>query len=452
MNSLDMAIRVENLSKMFRLYGAQKDMLVELLTGRSRHREHWALQDVSFEVKRGEVFGVIGRNGAGKSTLLKILAGTLDKTSGLAETKGKISAILELGTGFNPEYTGLENIYMGGICLGMSRQEIDKKLDWIIDFSELERFIGNPIKTYSSGMQARLAFSLAMSVEPEIFIVDEALATGDTFFVNKCLRRIMEICESGATVLIVSHQLSTIERLCGRCMWLKDGRIEMIGDSHEVVKLYETQSFREEKDAYRRHAEADTGLESGYLKATTAALIAAGAPSLTPEVRGAQWVDGERVAFNSGKVELTKFEILDERLEPTYVFNQGDEIIIRLHYRCLEPILNDKIMPVLAIYFQGTMVTGSIGSEWGLEYTDLSGSGYYECRYPANCFGAGEYIVTAGVVRDVPSQKSSDLISMYWKQFRFKVSRKKSRPYNYTFEPVVRWSHVSLAEDVDCQA
>jgi ABC-type polysaccharide/polyol phosphate transport system ATPase subunit len=246
--SSEIAIHVANLSKEFKIYSHPSDMFLEILSGKPHHKPFWALRDISFDVYRGQVVGLIGRNGAGKSTLLKIITGTLDKTSGEVETHGRISSILELGTGFSGEYTGRENIYLGGLMVGLSREEIKEKEDWIIEFSELQDFIDQPFKTYSTGMQARLTFSTAVCIDPDILIVDEILAVGDVRFARKSFGKIQEFRDAGNTILLVSHDSNTINSICDYAILLENGKIVEIGEPKAVTKTYWKMMFVDQDD------------------------------------------------------------------------------------------------------------------------------------------------------------------------------------------------------------
>lgn len=234
----EIAIHVANLSKEFKLYSHPSDMFFEMLRGKPRYKPFWALRDVSFDVYRGQVVGLLGRNGAGKSTLLKIISGTLDKTSGEVQTHGRISSILELGTGFSGEYTGRENIYLGGLMVGLSREEIKGKEDWIIEFSELRDFIDQPFKTYSTGMQARLTFSTAVCIDPDILIVDEALSVGDARFARKCFVKMEEFRKAGQTILLVSHDSNQVASFCDHAIILENGRVFDRGDPSRLRGVY----------------------------------------------------------------------------------------------------------------------------------------------------------------------------------------------------------------------
>lgn len=238
MTNKDIAIQVKGLSKVFYLYSKPIELLKEFVLRKKNHRERWALKDVSFEVKKGEVVGLIGRNGSGKSTLLRILSGILDKTSGEVFINGNVSSILELGTGFHPEYTGRENILMGGMCLGMSREEIESQINRVIEFSELKDFIDQPLKTYSTGMKARLAFSTAICMDPDILFIDEALSVGDVKFNRKCFDVITQLRAKGKTILLVSHDLNTVCNFCDKALLLEEGQLVTSGEPRDVTRIY----------------------------------------------------------------------------------------------------------------------------------------------------------------------------------------------------------------------
>src|SRR5712671_3710027 len=243
-------IQAEGLSKLYRRGLQVDDGLRHSLEAflrspvaslrRKKEETFWALKDVSLEVREGEVLGLIGRNGAGKTTLLKILSRITQPTTGWAEIHGRVGSLLEVGTGFHPELTGRENTFLSGAILGMSKREIASKFDEIVAFAELEKFIDTPVKHYSSGMYVRLAFAVAAHLEPEILLVDEVLAVGDINFQKKCLGKMGEVARGGRTVVLVSHQLNQIRRLCERVAWVDGGRIRQSGPTHTVVSAYET--------------------------------------------------------------------------------------------------------------------------------------------------------------------------------------------------------------------
>jgi lipopolysaccharide transport system ATP-binding protein len=241
----DIAIKVDNVSKIYKLYDKPIDRVNESLNifKKKYHREFFAVNDVSFEIKKGETVGIVGKNGSGKSTLLKMITGVLTPSSGSVQTNGKISALLELGAGFNPEYTGMQNIYLNASMMGLTKEEIEKKIPEIIEFADIGQHLDQPIKTYSSGMFVRLAFAVAINIDPEILIVDEALAVGDDLFQKKCFSKIESFKKSGKTVLFVSHSGSLVVELCDKAILMDAGEKLLIGPSNTVVNLYQKLLF-----------------------------------------------------------------------------------------------------------------------------------------------------------------------------------------------------------------
>lgn len=261
---------VQNLGKEYKLYDSPRQRVKALLTGRAMHRSHWALRDVSFSLKRGQCIGVIGDNGAGKSSLLKLLAGTMQPSAGSIERSGRITAILELGAGFHPDFSGRDNLYFAGSLIGISHEEMRTLEPEIIAFSELQDAIDRPVKTYSSGMNVRLAFALVTAVQPDVLIVDEALAVGDQSFQKKCIERILDFRKKGCTILFCSHSPYHIRHLCDAALWLEHGQVQMFGETEAVLVAYDvrTRNLQKEKDRLQWGEDApadvaDTALAAG---------------------------------------------------------------------------------------------------------------------------------------------------------------------------------------------
>ncbi len=316
----DVAIRVENLGKMYRIqrnvgshrYRTLREDVNNLIkrsftsnADKPSHEDVWALRDVSFEIKHGTVVGIIGHNGAGKSTLLKILSRITSPSTGYADIYGRVGSLLEVGTGFHPELTGRENIFLNGAILGMSRAEIQAKFDEIVAFSGVEQYLDEPVKRYSSGMYTRLAFSVAAHLEPEILIVDEVLSVGDAEFQKKSLGKMGEVADSGRTVLFVSHNLSAIESLCSKCIWLAHGTIENQGEPSEMAQLY---SRTEDAKSEWKQALDGSRVSNPYFKPLRLAIVDKNLDVICRELRADEeigimitgWVEKQNIALTVG--------------------------------------------------------------------------------------------------------------------------------------------------------
>lgn len=322
----DNAIEVKDLTKIYKLYEKNSDRLREALhlTRHKRHTEHYALRNVDLEIRRGETVGIIGTNGSGKSTILKIITGVLSPSGGSVNVNGRISALLELGAGFNMEYTGLENIYLNGTMIGFSKKEIDAKLQAILDFADIGDFVYQPVKTYSSGMFVRLAFAVAINIEPEILIVDEALSVGDVFFQAKCYHKFEEFKEMGKTILFVSHDLSSISKYCDRVILLNKGKKLGEGNPKKMIDIYKQVLVGQ----YPEPDDAENLLENPEIQA--AAAEAAEDGSDTSEGTGKGEDAAELLEYGSRKAMYTEFYITDDKGRKTNAILKGAEFTIHL--------------------------------------------------------------------------------------------------------------------------
>ena len=344
MDTKQLAIHVEGLNKVYRLYDHNRDRLVDSLglARKKRYREHFALNGVDLDVYQGECVGIIGTNGSGKSTILKIITGVLNPTSGTVQVNGRISALLELGAGFNYEYNGIENVYLNGTMIGFSEKEIDEKLQDILDFADIGDYVYQPVKTYSSGMFVRLAFAVAINIDPEILIVDEALSVGDVFFQAKCYHKFEEFKKQGKTILFVSHDLSAISKYCDRAVLLNQG-----------VKLGEG-SPREMIDIYKQVLVGQYELPSGDKKANLAA---------DEDIRkaAAEKVDGKNpqaLEYGTKEAEIVEYYMTDGAGLRTSAILKGDPFTlymkVRVHKDLQAPIFALSIKNIKGVEITGT--------------------------------------------------------------------------------------------------
>ncbi len=379
---MSLALSVEAVSKQYRIYARPGDRLAETLTrGRlKRHREFWALRDISFEVESGTTTGVIGPNGCGKSTLLQIIAGTLEPTTGSVRREGRVAALLELGAGFDPEFTGAENVYMNAALMGLSRRETERLFPDIERFAEIGQFMHQPVKTYSSGMFVRLAFAVASNVEPDILIIDEALAVGDAVFQHRCLRRIKEIQERGSTVLFVSHDAAAVRALCSRAILLGAGRLLEDGPPSEVLNHYQ-KIVMEREQAYEEEESAKSE-EDGEAEAVEGE---------TPTPLRYDYRHGD------GTAEIVGAELLDATRRQAGVVESGVPLTLRVRAR-FNRDADDAVVGFLINDSRGVHVYGTNTKEQQIDLGPLRRGEIIEVGFAFDCWlGLDQFSVSLAV-------------------------------------------------------
>ena len=372
----ELAIKVDNISKMYKLYDRPVDRLKESLglTKRKCYAEHYALKEVSFDVKKGETIGIIGTNGSGKSTILKIITGVLNATEGNLEIDGRISALLELGAGFNMEYTGIENVYLNGTMIGYTKEEIDEKLQDILDFADIGDFVNQPVKTYSSGMFVRLAFAVAINIEPEILIVDEALSVGDVFFQAKCYKKFEDFKKMGKTIIFVSHDLGSISKYCDRVILLNKGVKLAEGSPKEMVDMYKrvlvNQLDVEGSKEQPQEIDETKLWKSNY--------------DLNPNVD----------EYGTGAAEIIDFAIVDERNNCSNVIEKGTRFKIKSKVKFMSTVQN----PIFTYTFKNIHGTPITGTNTMYEKVDIGtaqpGEVYVACFEQDMYLQGGEYLLS----------------------------------------------------------
>ena len=378
----NLAISVQDVTKIYRLYDKPIDRLLEAMsiTKKTYHKKFFALDKISFEIEKGTTVGIIGTNGSGKSTILKIITGVLNPSSGSVEVDGNISALLELGAGFNMDYTGIENIYMNGTMMGFSREEMEKKLPEILEFADIGDFVHQPVKTYSSGMFVRLAFALAINVEPEILIVDEALSVGDVFFQAKCYKKMEEIRQKGTTILMVTHDMGSVIKYCDKVILLNRGSFVAEGKAGEIVDLYKKIlanrfEIEEEVEEDKLPVEAKVANTGKLMKESL---------SINPSV----------TEYGDGRAKIYDLGLIDSKGEISNLLIKGEEFTIKERIR----FFADIKQPIFTYTIKDKKGTELSGTNTMFELTDIeevhAGDSYdIEFRQKMNLQG-GEYLIS----------------------------------------------------------
>ena len=394
------AIEVKDVTKVYRLYEKPIDRLKESLhpKHKSYHKDFYALNGLSFHVEKGQTVGIIGTNGSGKSTILKIITGVLTPTTGEVNVDGKISALLELGAGFNMDYTGIENIYMNGTMMGFTKKEMDEKLQDILDFADIGDFVYQPVKTYSSGMFVRLAFALAINVEPEILIVDEALSVGDVFFQAKCYRRMEEIRQNGTTILMVTHDMGSIIKYCDKVVLLNKGEFIAEGEPGRMVDLYK-KILANQMDSLREELENDfsggmeiEGPEKKVLSSREAAAAHTGADAGLMKEKIT--INTDRTEYGDGRAEIFDLGLFDARGNLTNLLIKGETFTIKERIRFNAPLQN-PIFTYTIRDKKGTDLSGTNTMYEGADVKPVGPGDVYDVSFTQKMtLQGGEYLLS----------------------------------------------------------
>lgn len=398
-------VRVNDVSKIYRLYDSPIDRLKEAIHPfqKKYHKDFYALKNITFEVKKGDTLGLIGKNGSGKSTLLKIISGLLTPSSGNVKANGKISALLELGAGFNMEYTGVENIYLNGMVMGLTKKEIDEKLEDIISFADIGDFINQPVKTYSSGMFVRLAFSVATNVEPDILIVDEALSVGDMVFQARSMRKMKELIDKGSALLFVSHDISTVKSLCNKVIYLENSQIKEQGESGKICDLYVAEQ-NEKSGLFLKSQpiEQDTNIE---LQSEKSALEASNEKIDEFQKRVSLFRRG------NGEAKVLYAYLMDQDQQIVNEAYYSQELTLRVFYQSRKDI--EKMVIAMHIKNKNQLeIVGTNSLYEGIQIKNIINSSTYCIEFKfINYLQAGNYSFTIILADDIPTTLFFDYVN-----------------------------------------